>query len=157
MSGTEGHFRVNHNVVLSLGHIGVKRTVNHTLIPNYNRLEIVPFPFFIPIAALDGGRCNIDFARVGELIYYLGQGIGIVGPQRHIGCHTFVVGHKTLVPDIAQHSGQQIRGILARKRLQIKPHFFIIVHIFTILPQIYHFPIISTIKMIKKTQSALYW
>lgn len=78
MTGAESHLRVNDNVVFSVRHIFVESAVDNAFAFNLNGLEIIAFPFLIPVSALNFLKFHLELCLHGKLLQYA---LYRVGPE----------------------------------------------------------------------------
>lgn len=127
VAGSERHFRIDHYVVAALGDVGVERAVDHALVGYHDRLEIVLFPFVVPVLSLDF-RCRPRGLYVKRKCpgqrFHVG---GVVGLS-YIGRQTGAVGDKTFKSGVGQNGGHDV-GHIFSARVKVNSDLHVIVHV----------------------------
>ena len=108
MACPECHFGIDDYFVTNVGYIGMECTVYYAFVIDDDRLEIVFFPFLVPVLVGKMFASPVDFCIDRQIVDNLLQsrfGIFVFG---NIGADTCCVGHKTVISGFGQQSGNDI-------------------------------------------------
>lgn len=129
MPRSECHFGVDNDVIVAAGNIVVKRAVNDTAAADDDGLEVVLFPFFVPVFSLDEGVGDFHCRPLGNAAqrYGLVETFGREIFFAHIGCQSGLVRDKGFITGLGKKSGQKV-GAYFVARVKVDAHFDIVVH-----------------------------
>ena len=132
VAGAESHTGVDYDIILSLGHIGMETAVHRNFSAHDYRLEIVAFPFGVPVLTRHELAAVFYLDIKWKLCNSCICGLAVVERRCDIGRHSRpgvgLVLLETLIAGIGQKCGKQVAGIDIGRAYD-KRHPVVIIHI----------------------------
>ena len=109
VSCSEGHLRIDDNVVFCLRYIVVEGAVDDATVTDDDGLEEVLFPFFVPVLVfcflISIGRGSVGQRKTVQCRL---QGFFVVQGGLYVGSYAALLFYKTFEADFAQYGGEDI-------------------------------------------------
>ena len=128
MSRAEGHARIDGDVVFAMREILMKTAVDDASVADDDRLEVIAFPLFVPVASGDELVGERDTARDGHLVGCLPGAVCIEEIGRDVGRQSGIICLKRFKADICQLRGKQV-GDVGIAGCAFGPQGYIVVHV----------------------------